>query len=108
MTQVKFYRVETLPETGEVGSMYFCFGEGSIYLCTYPTTFEFYGTDLTECLARLDEIEIVTSAALNQLNTVKQDKEDETLLTTDKTVVGAINEIKELVDISIPLLQASL
>lgn len=35
-----------------------------------------------------------TSAALNTLNKDKQSKEDNSLLTSDKTVIGAINEIK--------------
>lgn len=26
MNQVKFYRVETLPETGEIGGIYFVYG----------------------------------------------------------------------------------
>ncbi len=93
-TKLKFFRVQSLPEIGEIGSLYFVYGEKAIYLCTSTTTFEFYGSDLTEFLSRLDEVEIVTSAALNQLNRNKQNKEDNTLLTDDKTVTGAINEIK--------------
>lgn len=45
MTQVKFYRVETLPETGEVGSIYFVYSsndQGRLYVCTGPSTFENY------------------------------------------------------------------
>lgn len=36
MTQVKFYRVEALPETGEVGSLYFVYNGASpkLYVCT--------------------------------------------------------------------------
>ena len=36
MTQVKFYRVETLPEVGEVGSLYFVYKGASpkFYVCT--------------------------------------------------------------------------
>ena len=44
MTQVKFYRVETLPETGEVGSLYFVSGSENygVWVCTGPTSFEAY------------------------------------------------------------------
>ena len=37
MTQVKFYRVETLPETGEVGSLYFVYSEVNPKLYVYTT-----------------------------------------------------------------------
>ena len=110
MNPIKFYRVETLPETGEVGSLYFVFGNQipSLHLCTTESTFECYGSDLTECMKKIDSNAYVTSAALNDLNKDKQNKEDNSLLTSDKTVIGAINEIKQIVDISIPLLKASL
>lgn len=64
--------------------------------------------DLTEGMNRIDSNAHVTETALNTLNKDKQSKEDNSLLTSDKTVIGAINEIKQIVDISIPLLQASL
>jgi hypothetical protein len=35
MAQVKFYRVETLPETGEVGSLYFVSGSENYGLWVY-------------------------------------------------------------------------
>jgi hypothetical protein len=35
MTQVKFYRVETLPEAGEVGSLYFVSGSENYGLWVY-------------------------------------------------------------------------
>lgn len=37
MTQVKFYRVETLPETGEVGSLYFVYSGVNPKLYVYTT-----------------------------------------------------------------------
>jgi hypothetical protein len=48
MTQVKFYRVETLPEVGEVGSLYFVHGSTPrFYVCTNEG-FELYsGGDIT-------------------------------------------------------------
>ena len=42
MTQVKFYRVETLPETGEVGSLYFVSGSENYGLWVYTGQFEPY------------------------------------------------------------------
>lgn len=44
MNRVKFYRVETLPETGEIGGLYFVYG-GDIpllYICTEENSFEIY------------------------------------------------------------------
>jgi hypothetical protein len=43
MAQLKFYRVEALPETGEVGSLYFVYKGTSpkFYVCT-STGFEQY------------------------------------------------------------------
>jgi hypothetical protein len=36
MNSIKFYRVETLPETGEVGGVYFTSKEDNraVYICT--------------------------------------------------------------------------
>lgn len=45
MKPIKFYRVESLPETGEVGSIYFVYSshdQGRLYVCTGPSTFENY------------------------------------------------------------------
>lgn len=42
MTQVKFYRVETLPEVGEVGSLYFVSGSENYGLWVYTGQFEPY------------------------------------------------------------------
>jgi hypothetical protein len=52
MNRVKFYRVETLPETGRVGSLYFVYG-GNIpllYICTAENSFEIY-TYVSEIIA---------------------------------------------------------
>ena len=45
MKPIKFYRVQTLPEVGEVGSIYFVYSShdsGRLYVCTDPSTFENY------------------------------------------------------------------
>lgn len=52
-----------------------------------------YGPDLLPLWNKVSEVEIVTSAALNHLNDVKQGKVDNGLETDSKFVVGAINEL---------------
>lgn len=42
MNPIKFYRVETLPETGEVGSLYFVSGSENYGLWVYTGQFEPY------------------------------------------------------------------
>lgn len=44
MNPIKFYRVKTLPETGEVGSLYFVttHDTSGLWVCTGPTSFEAY------------------------------------------------------------------
>lgn len=45
MKPIKFYRVASLPEVGEVGSIYFVYSsydQGRLYVCTNPQTFENY------------------------------------------------------------------
>lgn len=44
MNKIKFYRVETLPETGKVGSLYFVTANNAseLWVCTSPTSFEAY------------------------------------------------------------------
>lgn len=45
MTRLKFYRVKSLPEIGEVGSIYFVSGnEKGVYICVEHQTFEIYGS----------------------------------------------------------------
>ena len=61
MTQVKFYRVETLPEVGEVGSLYFVYGSGGVqsllYICVGNGLFELYTPDLYELENKMDSLE---------------------------------------------------
>jgi hypothetical protein len=61
MAQVKFYRVETLPEVGEVGSLYFVYGSGGVqsllYICVGTGLFELYTPDLYELENKLDSLE---------------------------------------------------
>lgn len=42
MNKIKFYRVETLPETGKVGSLYFVSGSENYGLWVYTGQFEPY------------------------------------------------------------------
>lgn len=50
MTRIKFYRVESLPEVGEVGSLYFVYGsegvQSMLYLCVGTNSYELYTPDL--------------------------------------------------------------
>ena len=61
MTQVKFYRVETLPEVGEVGSLYFVYGSGGVqsllYICVGTGLFELYTPDLYELENKIDVLD---------------------------------------------------
>lgn len=61
MTQIKFYRVETLPEVGEVGSLYFVYGSGGVqsllYICVGDGLFELYTPDLYELENKIDSLE---------------------------------------------------
>lgn len=41
-TKLKFYRVQSLPEQGEIGSLYFVSGEGDYGLWVYTDKFEPY------------------------------------------------------------------
>lgn len=51
MSQIKFYRVEALPETGEVGGIYFVYGEepNKVYICTQDG-FEIYTEDISSII----------------------------------------------------------
>lgn len=42
MTQVKFYRVQSLPEQGEIGSLYFVYGSENYGLWMYDGQFKPY------------------------------------------------------------------
>jgi len=61
MTQVKFYRVEALPEVGEVGSLYFVYGSGGVqsllYICVGTGLFELYTPDLYELENKIDVLD---------------------------------------------------
>ena len=158
MNKVRFYRVESLPQEGVLGSLYFVYSGANpkLYICTangfeqYSDLFDrdfstlsvdaianagdgvvyftpdthqiikdgvVYGyEDLTGYVTEqwienkgyltehqdisgkvdvtdFEEASFVTSAALNYINSNKQDQLDNTLQTTSKTIVGAINEL---------------
>lgn len=62
MTQVKFYRVETLPEVGEVGSLYFVYGSGGVqsllYICVGNGLFELYTPDLYTIEKKIEDLSV--------------------------------------------------
>lgn len=62
MAQVKFYRVETLPETGEVGSLYFVYGSGGVqsllYICVGTGLFELYTPDLYTIEKKIEDLSV--------------------------------------------------
>ena len=118
-TKLKFYRVKNLPSHGEIGGIYFVYG-GDVprqYICVSEGNFEPY----THILVEGDNIKIedgvisaevpegvLTESNMNDKLKAYQTKSDIDLTTQDKTVVGAINELKSTIDITIPLLQAGL
>lgn len=74
MTQVKFYRVETLPETGEVGSLYFVYGSGGVqsmlYICVENGLFELYTPDLSSVAKQGDNTEATNTAILAEIKAI--------------------------------------
>jgi hypothetical protein len=73
MTQVKFYRVETLPEVGEVGSLYFVYGITPKFYVYTNEGFELYsGGDITT-----EDVEVLPDEGLEvQAVTFIEDKSD--------------------------------
>ena len=74
--QIKFYRTETLPESGEPGSLYFVYGQGGtqsqLYICLGSNLFESYTPDLYTIMNKLDNInEVVAKEAT--LNSAKEE-----------------------------------
>ena len=75
MTQVKFYRVETLPEVGEVGSLYFVYGITQKFYVYTNEGFELYsGGDITT-----EDVEVLPDEGLEvQAVTFIEDKSNST------------------------------
>lgn len=102
MTQVKFYRVETLPEVGEVGSLYFVYGSGGVqsllYICVGTGLFELYTPDLYELENKMDSLEDKVEAEADSIETKideiviaynnGQQKIDELLAIQLQTIIG--------------------
>lgn len=61
---IKFYRVSALPETGEVGGLYFVYTAGNVgklYVCTTSTNFELYsGLNDSEVATKLNDYVLKT------------------------------------------------
>lgn len=100
MTQIKFYRVETLPETGEVGSLYFVYGSGGVqsllYICVGDGLFELYTPDLYELENKMDSLEDSVSEVETKIDeqVAKQGENTEATNTAILAEIKAINDLK--------------
>jgi hypothetical protein len=102
MTQVKFYRVETLPEVGEVGSLYFVYGSGGVqsllYICVGTGLFELYTPDLYELENKLDSLKDSVSEVETKIDeqVAKQGENTEATNTAILAEIKAINDLKNI------------
>lgn len=102
MTQVKFYRVETLPEVGEVGSLYFVYGSGGVqsllYICVGTGLFELYTPDLYELENKLDSLKDSVSEVETKIDeqVAKQGENTGATNTAILAEIKAINDLKNI------------
>lgn len=102
MAQVKFYRVETLPEVGEVGSLYFVYGSGGVqsllYICVGTGLFELYTPDLYELENKLDSLKDSVSEVETKIDeqVAKQGENAEATNTAILAEIKAINDLKNI------------
>ena len=102
MTQVKFYRVEALPEVGEVGSLYFVYGSGGVqsllYICVGTGLFELYTPDLYELENKLDSLEDSVSKVETKIDeqVAKQGENTGATNTAILAEIKAINDLKNI------------
>lgn len=110
MTQVKFYRVETLPEVGEVGSLYFVYGSGGVqsllYICVGTGLFELYTPDLYELENKLDSLEDKVEAEsqtiqhkIDNIDLSSVAKQGENTGATNTAILAEIKAINDLKNI---------
>lgn len=108
MNPIKFYRVETLPEVGEVGSLYFVYGSGGeqarLCLCVGNGLFETYTSEHQDISGKVDvadfeEATKVTSATLNffHSNTLWQTEDTYVKCDKSKTLEGALSGESDIV-----------
>lgn len=102
MAQVKFYRVQTLPEVGEVGSLYFVYGSGGVqsllYICVGNGLFELYTPDLYELENKMDALEDSVSGVETKIDeeVAKQGENTEATNTAILAEIKAINDLKNI------------
>lgn len=104
MTQVKFYRVETLPEVGEVGSLYFVYGSGGVqsllYICVGTGLFELYTPDLYELENKMDsledKVEAESQAIQHKIDNIKLPEIDTTELAKESTLNAMSSKLDNL------------
>jgi hypothetical protein len=102
MAQVKFYRVETLPEVGEVGSLYFVYGSGGVqsllYICVGTGLFELYTPDLYELENKLDSLKDSVSEIETKIDeqVAKQGENTGATNTAILAEIKAINDLKNI------------
>ena len=96
MTQIKFYRVEALPEVGEVGSLYFVYGSGGVqsllYICIGTGLFELYTPDLYELENKIDSLEDSVSVVETKIDE-QVAKQGENTEATNTAILAAIKSL---------------
>lgn len=99
MTQVKFYRVEALPEVGEVGSLYFVYGSGGVqsllYICVGTGLFELYTPDLYELENKIDALEESVSKVETKIDE-QVAKQGENTGATNSAIYDAVKHLPDL------------
>ncbi len=114
MTQVKFYRVETLPEVGEVGSLYFVYGSGGVqsllYICVGTGLFELYTPDLYELENKMDsledKVEAESQTIQHKIDNIKLPEIDLSSVAkeeTNESILSALNGIASTMYKGVPI-----
>lgn len=98
MTSLKFYKMNTLPTTGEVGGIYFIVGENDslnkIYLCTDSTHFKLF-TPETDISGKLDSSIYNTEAKVIAAHIAGLHASVEAQNNINKTIAVALHELKD-------------
>lgn len=98
MTSLKFYKMNTLPTTGEVGGIYFIVGENDslnkIYLCTDSTHFKLF-TPETDISGKLDTSTYNIEAKVIAAHIADLHASVDMQNNINKTIAVALHELKD-------------